>query len=487
MSDRRRLVRIDNAGTVTVVRDYEDGVNFQSIRASTKITPGPRKPTLAKSQRRYGGSRQTGESHDNGTFAWSTLVQGTTADNAMANAEALFGDIESPTLDLFIEWRPDGTSNSVYYELRGPATWNPAYDWAQFSGAKSMQVDVSFPVAPLVRHTAYNIAIPSTTLPAIVSLASPVTGTAPSLADIAITVPSGAAAAPIFALMAWTTHPTASLVAGSDTSGFSIFNGFASSNVSGWASAVDATYRGGNGLKITTSGAGNATMQMIIDPSVLTPDAFSRSEITLEFWARVQIASTVVSPKFVLSCSPVVNGLGGNQYSAEFGSAGKAIVLPSSGTAFRFVRLGTLNLPIDTLTPQRWSVKIAASWGSGSSGALGLDYIASNPVRQRALSPTAKANDATYPPFLLGTASTATKTIRADLSGTISVGANPARTNGLGGSPIEMPPGNVDLLVKLSSLVPDDPTLDATSETLSYASITGSVRVTPRSWLAGTP
>jgi hypothetical protein len=39
----------------------------------------------------------------------------------------------------------------------------------------------------------------------------------------------------------------------------------------------------------------------------------------------------------------------------------------------------------------------------------------------------------------------------------------------MGGELLEtLPPGNTDMLLKLSSLVPDDPTVDATSEQVSH-------------------
>lgn len=481
----RKVVRIDAAGTVTVLRDFEDGSNLQSERGSTKISGTQRKPTMSKSQRRYGGARQTGESHDNSTFGWTTLVKGTTADAAMATAEAMFGDIESPTTDLFIEWRPVGTTNSVYLELRGVPTWSPVYSAPQFAGAFSFMVDIQFPVAPLVRHTPFSIAIGSTTIPNTVALGSAITGTAPALADVSLTT-SGGTSPPIWALIGWTKRPGSPLASSVAPWGF--IEAETGTSLATWASAADANYRGGNGLKATTSGAGSASALYPVDPSVMTADAFSRGEVTVEVWGRIELASTVVSPRMILSLQPFAGlTFGAEQFSSEFGSVGKAIVLPSSGTRFRPIRLGTLNMPVDTLTPLKWNLKVAASWAAGSSGQFGLDYLWLVPAKQRAVSMTGKANDASYPDFIASTAAT-TKTIRYDGSGRVASGAgNPGRDAGLGGSQIELPVGNVDLLIKLSSLVPDDPTLDATSEQISHTSVTGSVKVWPRSFLAGTP
>ena len=86
--------------------------------------------------------------------------------------------------------------------------------------------------------------------------------------------------------------------------------------------------------------------------------------------------------------------------------------------------------------------------------------------------------------FIASTSDT-TKTVRADLSGAVaSATANAGADTGLGGSRLWLPPGNVDLLVKLSSTVPDDPTVDASDEQLSHTSVTGAVSLVTRYWLA---
>ncbi len=129
-------------------------------------------------------------------------------------------------------------------------------------------------------------------------------------------------------------------------------------------------------------------------------------------------------------------------------------------------------------------MKVAASWATGSTGTVGLDYLVMVPARQRASSVSSQPNDTAFPRFIASTAAT-TKTIRHDLSGLVASGsANPGRDSGLGGTLLEMAPGNVDLVLKLSSLVADDPTVDATSEQLAHTGVTGQLVVTPRDWLA---
>ncbi len=485
MADQRRLVsKSDVTGVVTTIRDFEDSSTIFSVKDSWVVVPGQRKTTQADSQRRYGGSVPTGETHSNGEISWAMLVKGTTADLCIATVEAIIGDLESLRVtrdDLYIAWRPDGATNSVYYEVRGPATYATDYKWAQFAGALSMVITLKVPVAPLAEGAAVDIAISSTTMPAQVVLGTAIPGDAPARASLALTT-SGGAAAPIFALIGWTKRATTPLA--SSSAPFGIFNAYTAMTPTTWAVTVDALYRGGSGLKTTTAGAGTASALLPVDPSTLSSDDFTPGEIAVEMWARVQLASTVVSPRVTLSVQPFAGtSFGGEQYSAEFGSVGKLLTVPTA-SAFRFVKLGTLTLPVDAGQPLKHNVKVAASWATGSSGVFGLDYLVLVPARQRALSPTSKTNDASYPKFIASTGAT-TKTIRHDLSGRVASGAgNPGRDSGLGGSLIELPPGNVDLMVKLSTLVPDDPSLDSTSEQISHTGVTGSLRVTPRYWLA---
>lgn len=483
MADIRRLVTISWNGTVTTVRDLEDGTNFFAVRDSFTIRPGQRKPLTATQHRRYAGSRTVGESHDNGTIAWKALVKGTTADQVLANVAGLLGDLEDG-LGLFLEWRPDGATYSTYYELRGPASWAPTYSWAQFAGAASMYVDVELPVAPLAWHDQISIAIASTTVPAVIPLGTSVPGDAPALVDLTLTNPSGAGVAPIWALLGWTKRP------GSPLSGsvapFGIVQAETGGSLSGWAVTADTDYSGGSGLQVTASGAGTSSVVFPIDPSVLQPDDFTPGEVDVEVWARVALDSTLVSPRLTLSLWPAAGStFGGIQYTNEHGSSGKSLTVPSSGTErFRLVRLGTLGLPVDPVRPLKWDLKVTGTWASGSTGVFGLDQLFVVPARQRAVSASGKVNDAGYAKFI-GSSATASKTIRSDLSGLIASGAgNPGRDSGLGGSPLEFPPGQVDLLVVLSDLVADDPSLDANSAVKEFAGVTGTVRVTPRTWLA---
>jgi hypothetical protein len=488
VADRRRIVTIDETtGTVATLLDMETGATYQSERDSFVVTPGPRKTTMADSQRRYGGSIPTGETHENGTIAWNIVVDAATADACTAAVEALLSQLESLRVarnDMFFEWRPDGSTASTYYEVRGPATYKPVYSWSRFVGVQSLRAEISIPVAPLGRLAAFNIAIGSTTIPATVALASAITGNAPALAAISLTT-SGGTSPPIWALIGWTKRPGTPLA--SSVAPWGIIEAETGTNLVTWAVTANALYRGGNALSVVTSGAGSASAMFPVDPSVMQPDDFTPGEVQIEVWARVLVQPTVVSPKITLSLQPFAGTtFGGEQFSAEYGASGKLITKPASGSnELRFIKLGTLSMPVDTATPLKWNVKVAASWAAGSASDYALDYLVMVPARQRAVSPSGKPNDSTYPDFIASTAAT-TKTIRPDLSGRVASGAgNPGRDSGLGGSLLELPPGNVDLMIKLSSLVADDPTSDTTTEQISHVGVTGNVRVTPRVWLAG--
>ena len=480
MADVRGIYTIDRAGTATLVKNLEDGTGFFAVRDSVTITPAPRKQVMAAGQNRYEGSVQVGETHDNGTYTWQCLVAGSSIDDALTKAEALIGVGEAFAPGRYLGWSPAGATNISYCEIRGAFTFKPGYQPQQFVQTKTWVVDVSVPVAPLVRKAALqSISISSTTMPATVALGSSITGNAPALADISLRT-SGGSAAPIWALIAWWKRVTATPLSGS-VAPIGIIEA-ESGTMTTWSSVANAAYRGGNGAQATTSGAGTAQTLITVDPSVLTPDDFTQNTVDIEVWVDYRIASTVVSPRLIASMTPT-SGFGATRYT-ELGASGRLLTLPASGTVKRLTRLGVLTMPVDPLTPVKWDLKIAASWAAGSSGAFGADYVMLVPARQRACSRTGVANDSGFPKFIASTSDT-TKTVRADLSGAVaSATANAGADTGLGGSRLWLPPGNVDLLVKLSSTVPDDPTVDASDEQLSHTSVTGAVSLVTRYWLA---
>lgn len=484
MAELRRIVRIDAAGTATVIRDISDGTNFMSVRGSFTSAVSKRQTTYSKSGRRFGGARAVGETHDNGEIGWKTLVKGASANACLANIGNLLGDLEYTGGDYYLEWRAEGATNSTYYEIRGPASYTPTYEWAQFLGSQSMYVDVSIPVAPLGQGTPQTIAFGSTTFPNTVALGTAILGDTgcPSLCDLSL-ISAGLNPFPVWGMIGWTQRPTTPLA--TSFVPFGVVEAEVASSLVGYTVQADAAYRGGSGLKATLSGSGGTlAAYFLLDPSTMQPDDFTRSEIDIEIWAGVSIPSTVVSPFLIVQAYGNVPFPANVQYAAEYGSRGHLLTKPSSGSARRFVKVGTVTYPVDKLTPNFHWAAVLLGYQAGSSGTFGLDYLFMVPAKQRALMPTGKPLDASFP-RLFGSTGVATKTIRSDLSGRRTEGAGnpPVPDAGMGGSPIWLPPGNVDLAIKVSTLVPDDPTVDTTSETLSHA-LSGSLLNYPRYFLA---
>lgn len=483
MADRRRIVTKDAAGTPTTVLDLATVGGIESIRDAFRIVPPGARPVVAQGNRRYQGGRTVGETHENGKIVDTLLVQGTTADACLDLVSDLLEVTRAGRTDLFFEWRPEGATYSAFYEIRGPGGYDPGYRWVVFAGARVLSVSIEIPVAPLAHLTPISVPITSMTLPGVVALTG-IPGDAPALADVTLRT-SGGALAPIWALIGWVKHPTVAPIA-SSVAPFGIIEAETAVSLSTWAAVADAAYRGGNGIRVNTAGAGNASASFPVDPSVLAADDFSRGELDVEVWAEIELAAGVVTPRLILSLEPNAGtSFGQPTYTPEFQSVGKILVKPATATNKRFVRLGVLTMPVDPATPLRWNVRVQGTWAAGSTGLFGLDYLTLVPARRRACSKTGVANDSYYPKFIASTADTR-KTIRgADLSGMVgSAALNQGRDGGLGGSPIELPPGDVDLLLKLSSMVPDDPTVQDLSEQLAHTGVTGTVVITPRVHLA---
>jgi hypothetical protein len=148
-----RLVDLPAPGLrPVVVRDMQDRVIYLGARGTLKVAPGQSQSLMAEGMRRYQGSRQVGERRSNGTVARVLLVKGADADEVLRNAEHLVADCASPNGTLHIEWLPDGATDATYYEVRGAPSIDLRYEWVQFKQGKSMEVEVTWPVAPLARE-----------------------------------------------------------------------------------------------------------------------------------------------------------------------------------------------------------------------------------------------------------------------------------------------------------------------------------------------
>lgn len=239
--------------------------------------------------------------------------------------------------------------------------------------------------------------------------------------------------------------------------------------------ANSGNYRSSFGASTTGS---TLTSLVVVDPTLAVPDEYRQSEIAIEVWARVLLPSTLGPVTGTAYASALSASTLPKIYTDEFGIAGRSVLVPTSD-AIRFLRMGVIRLPTNL---GRWELGVDFVRASGS-GTWVVDYLILVPASGRALSPTGKANDSTYPDFASVTTEL-TRHIRPDLSGTLrEPGGAEYLAPGLGGSLLEFPPGNLEVLLKLSSLVPDDPTVDATTEQLAHTA-TLHLAVTPR-WHLG--
>jgi hypothetical protein len=309
-------------------------------------------------------------------------------------------------------------------------------------------------------------------------------GTAPALVDAVLT-PTGGSAVPSWAQIGWADYTDAVTPQPFGLIEAEVFT------LTTWATSAQAGASGGTDVRATTSGTGTFSAFRIVNLSSIAPDDFQDTSgtIDVEVWARAVLTSTLVNPRMVASFVQVVAGTvsaAGQRFTAEYGSSGKALTVPSSGTVYRPVRLGTITMNRQfaaSTGSAGGAIKIDGSVDVGSAGAFGFDYVWVVPARRRALGPTGVVLDGTYPAFVTSTG-TWVKRVRSDLSATIDADGVAAHVgdHGLSGSLIEVDPGTPKFWVKLSSEVPDDPTSDASSEQTTH---TASVQldVVPRSFM----
>jgi hypothetical protein len=241
-------------------------------------------------------------------------------------------------------------------------------------------------------------------------------------------------------------------------------------DIAGWAVVSNAAFRLGRALYIASAVAGTYTGGWWIDPSVMVADDF-KGDIDIEFFGRFRLHTSNVTPTVALSADPEQGtNYGATRYTSEYGSAGKILVKPTSGSTDRLTRLGTLTFPVDPRVPTRWKLRLVAVLGAATAGDFGLDYIFAAPSLQRVGGATAKPNDSFYPKWIASTNET-TRITTTDLRGFAyrPSFSNPQPTAGhMGGAQIEFPATPIDVLVKTSSTVPDDPTIDNTADAIEH-------------------
>lgn len=278
------------------------------------------------------------------------------------------------------------------------------------------------------------------------------------------------------------------------TRGFGAHPPFGRIMASHYDTITNWTYSGITGLTDNTvTNAETYVSTYYIDPGLLTPDDFTDETIDLEIWGSFTTHASLVNPKCVVHAIPEGVSSGVERYTIEFGNVGRFLPKPSSSTARRVSRLGTITLPVgprgmvaglggaagDTARV-RWKLVFTVTTQNGSSGSISFHEFFINPARQRAVGPTGKANDSSYPKMLR--ADGEIKTITHDLKGRVKPLLLPEAVDvGLGGQQLEFPPGNVCTFLKIG-LVPDDPTSDTTTDNGTQNSRQIRFNVTPRYW-----
>lgn len=147
--DRLRVITFDRKKRANTLLDINDDVNYALVRDTFAPKPSNRQSQYASSGRRYGGARIVNETHENGVVEAEWYVTGTTTDAALTKLEALLTLMEDASGERWLEWRADGAAQSVFYQLRGPATWEPLYRWVETMQTHTLHVRGSWPIAPL--------------------------------------------------------------------------------------------------------------------------------------------------------------------------------------------------------------------------------------------------------------------------------------------------------------------------------------------------
>jgi hypothetical protein len=218
-----------------------------------------------------------------------------------------------------------------------------------------------------------------------------------------------------------------------------------------------------------------------LDPGLADGEDYAPDQIRVNDYARVMLSSAFTGGvTATLSATP--EGSTATVYDANLGSAGRPLVLPSSGNSkWRMTRLGTLNLS-RLATSGRWAITATFIVAAGTNAqAFAVDDVWVLPADSLALFPTGKVATSGYPSFLPAAAHTH-RTIRADLSSTLTAGTGTVGAGGVNGSKIELPPGQLSVLAIGSDRVPDDPTASSGSELQGFPSL--HLAIVPRwTWL----
>lgn len=244
--------------------------------------------------------------------------------------------------------------------------------------------------------------------------------------------------------------------------------------------ASDSNYLSGYELAGTGNMSSNATAEYYLAPWAVTPDDYARGEYQFRVFARLEIASTQGDINIVTSLKPEGGtSYGGQRYTQEWGTLGKSIPTPDSGTPFRWAFLGTLVATVDADRPKRWKLRLSVTNDASSTGTFGIDHLVLVPAR-RSVSSITGVDNSDYTGFITSTSQT-TKSVgwdkRCETSDpTSNVSRHPYPDNGLGGANLLLPTGDVDVVAMLADYQPDRSDANAAG---AGKSVSTTVAITP--------
>lgn len=219
----------------------------------------------------------------------------------------------------------------------------------------------------------------------------------------------------------------------------------------------------------SVTGAGHIGVTCLVDPALAGADDYTGGEtIDVEVWILAAAAATITGLRGAAWVShPAAaygsDAIGGRRACAPWGVSGKPLNLAIGSAPMRVARLGILPMTVDPASGAVQRLTVQLAWSAGSTGAVSIRGVILVPARARTITPTGvKLSDGGYP-SLIGSAGgdglALRKRIRSDLSAQMSAppAAGEVGAGGLGGSLLELPAGELELLALACSHIPDDP------------------------------
>ena len=257
----------------------------------------------------------------------------------------------------------------------------------------------------------------------------------------------------------------------------------AGKEVSNGTLTTSAAALAGSMMAYTASGSGSHYVSVMVDPSLTASDDYTQNELDVEVWARINMDDGLTGVRAAAWVNPpeasyIGDTLGHRRAAHLWGTDGRPINVPDTTDAWRLVRLGVVPMAIDRDNPQPYRLTVNFTWTGGSNN-LDVDYLVLTPARSRCLSPTGMSYaSGGYPEFISTHGDEVTKAVQSDLSAVVSAPPSLSRypDHGLGGSLLELPAGDTDVLVVLSDFVPDDPD---TSDDSATVGLNAAVAISP--------